>query len=100
MKDLVSLLTAVAVTLMIGTVISVVAQQEGGGGGRASISFSAADTSVKRRAKPAVKRTVPKRIPVRKSGAEYEAEANRLYEQKDYDSALVAYQNASRLKPS
>jgi tetratricopeptide (TPR) repeat protein len=100
MKDLVSLLTAVAVTLMIGTVISVVAQQEGGGGGRASISFSAADTSVKRRAKPAVKRTVPKRIPIKKSAAEYEAEANRLYEQKDYDSALVAYQNASRLKPS
>src|SRR4051812_19933651 len=87
-------------TMIVGTVFTAAAQTEGGGGGRASISFSTTDTTVKRRSRPAAKRTAPKKIAPQKTAAEYEAEGNRLYDQKDYDSALVAYQNAARLKPS
>jgi tetratricopeptide (TPR) repeat protein len=47
-----------------------------------------------------VKRTVPKHILPKKTAAEYEAEGDGFYEQKDYDSALVAYENAAKLKAS
>src|SRR5262245_10281079 len=78
------------------------AQSEGGGGGggRVERTGGTAGTTFKARARPVAKRAAPKRIAPKKTAAEYEAEGNTFYDQKDYDSALVAYENAVKLKPS
>jgi Tetratricopeptide repeat. len=81
--------------------IAISAQSEAGGGGRAEQrSTGIVDTTFRSRPRPTVKRTAPKRTAPKKTAAEYEAEGDSYYDQKDYDSALVAYENAARLKPS
>src|SRR5438045_4011676 len=90
---------AVAI-LFVFSGIAVSAQVEGGGGGRAESSGKTANTTFRARPRATVRRTAPKRILPKKTAAEYEAEGDRYYEQKDYDSALVAYENAAKLKPS
>src|SRR4051794_30797476 len=87
------------VTLLIGPGAFVRAQNEGGGGGGRKPS-STSDSSYRRKFPTPVKRTVPKRIAPKKTAAEYEAEGDSYYDQKDYDSALVAYQSAVKLKPT
>jgi tetratricopeptide (TPR) repeat protein len=90
-------LLIVAIVLVSAAAVRISAQAEGGGG---SVSRSTNDTTVKRKVRPPVKRTVPKRIAVMKTAGQYEAEGDRLYNAKDYDSALVAYQSAAKLKPT
>jgi len=72
----------------------------GGGGGRGERAGGTGGTTFKTRARPVAKRAAPKRIALKKTAAEYETEGNTFYDQKDYDSALVAYENAAKLKPS
>jgi superkiller protein 3 len=86
-----------AIVLVSAAAIQISAQAEGGGG---SVSKSTNDTTVKRKVRPPVKRTAPKRIATMKTAAQYEAEGDRLYNANDYDSALVAYQSAAKLKPT
>src|SRR5262252_10732367 len=86
--------------LMAGLALSAVAQVEAGGGGRTERAGGSGDTTFKPRAKPVVKRTVPKHIIPKKTAAEYVAEGDKFFDDKDYDSAVVAYENAVKLKPS
>ena len=87
---------SIAVALLfVLSCITVSAQVEGGGGGG-----GAKPDAFKRKFRAPTKRTAPKRIAVRKTAAEYEAEGDRYYDQKDKDSALVAYQTAARMKPT
>jgi tetratricopeptide (TPR) repeat protein len=88
---------AVAV-LFIVSGIFVSAQVDAGGGG--SKPAATTNDAYKRKFRPAAKRAAPKRIAVKKTAAEYEAEGDKYYDAKDNDSALVAYQNAARIKPS
>ena len=89
------------VVLFTVSAIAITAQSEAGGGGRAEQrSTGVVDTTFKSRPRPTVKRTAPKRTAPKKTAAEYEADGDNYYDQKDYDSALVAYENAVRLKPS
>jgi tetratricopeptide (TPR) repeat protein len=82
--------------LFVFSGIAVLAQVEGGG---AKPSSSTTD-AFKRKYRAPTKRTAPKRIAVKKTAAEYEAEGDRYFDQKDNESALVAYQTAAKLKPS
>jgi len=91
------LIAIFALIVPIGITHTAFAQAEGGGGGGPK---STNDTTVKRKVKPPVKRTAPKRIAPMKTAAQYEAEGDRLYNANDYDSALVAYQSAVKLKPT
>src|SRR4051794_20063888 len=84
----------------ITTFVYIASAQAEGGGGRAERSGIGVDTTARSRPKPVVKRTAPKRIVPKKTAAEYEADGDKYYEQKDYDSAVVAYENAVKLKPS
>jgi tetratricopeptide (TPR) repeat protein len=70
-------------------------------GGRAGGSMAESDSTFRPKPKPRVKRVIP-RAPVRmqKSAAAYEADGDRFYTDKDYDSALEAYENAAKIKPS
>ena len=84
--------------LLLGSSVLVLGQTEAGGGG-AKPSTSNTD-AFKRKFRAPTKRTAPKRIAVKKTAAEYEAEGDSFYDKSDNDSALLAYQNAVRLKPS
>jgi tetratricopeptide (TPR) repeat protein len=86
-----------AIVLTAASAVQTSAQAEGGGGGGPKPTN---DTTVKRKVRPPVKRNAPKRIAPMKTAAQYEAEGDRLYDAKDYDSALVAYQSAVKLKPT
>jgi tetratricopeptide (TPR) repeat protein len=96
MKARVLLLSAVVLSVLL--IVPTWAQNEGGGGGVKPSNTS--DTTYRRKFPTPAKRTVPKRIAARKTAAEYESEGDRLYDQKDYDSALLAYQAAAKLKPT
>ena len=84
--------------LFVASVIAVSAQSEGGGGGVKPSTTS--DSTYKRKFRAPTKRAAPKRIAPMKTAAAYEAEGDKYYDAKDYDSALVAYQSAAKLKPS
>jgi len=74
----------------------VFAQAESAGG-----AGSGSETTFKPKARPKVKRTAPKAVTKPgKTAAAYEADGERFYEQKDYDSALVAFQSAAKIKPT
>ena len=90
-------LIAVAVLFVVSG-IAVSAQVEGGGGGAKPPATT--NDAYKRKFRPPAKRTAPKRIVAKKTAAEYEAEGDKLYDAKDNDSALVAYQSAAKIKPS
>ena len=83
------------ITLCLGTANTALSQSEAGGGNSPKV-----DSTFKRKWRPPAKHTAPKRIVARKTGADYEADGDRFYDQKDYDSALAAYQSAVKLKPS
>ena len=84
--------------LSLGCTTAAVSQAEAGGGGHGGNP----DPTFKPRSKPVVRRTAPapRRVVTRKTAAEYEAEGDGYYDQKDYDNALAAYENAAKLKPS
>ena len=91
--------TSIAVAvLFVFSGIAVLAQVEGGGGG--SKPNTSTNDAFKRKFRAPTKRAAPKRIAVKKTAGEYEAEGDKYYNAKDNDSALVAYQNAVRIKPS
>jgi len=72
------------------------AQTESAGG-----SGAGSETTFKPKSRPKVKRTVSKAITKPgKTAAAYEADGERFYTDKDYDSALVAFQSAVKIKPS
>ena len=78
--------------------VGVIAQTEGGGRVAGS---GGADSTFKPKVRAVAKHTVPKRTTrAGKTAAQYEAEANKFYDDKDYDSALVAYQSAVNIRPS
>src|SRR5215510_164427 len=73
-----------------------VAQAESGGGPGAGT-----ETTFKAKSRPKVRRTAPKAVTKPgKSAAAYQADGEQFYEQKDYDSSLVAFQSAVKIKPS
>lgn len=77
------------------------AQVEAGGGGVGAKPRSTNTDAFRRKFRPAAKRAAaPRRIAVKKTAAEYEAEGDDYYEKKDNDSALLAFQNAAKLKPT
>jgi len=84
--------------LFFVSTLSVSAQSEGGGGGVKPSTTS--DSTYKRKFRAPTKRSAPKRIAPMTTAAAYEAQGDKYYEAKDYDSALVAYQSAAKLKPS
>lgn len=89
----------VALTIIVANILNISAQTAGGG--RVGVSVSTDDSTVKRRSRPPAKRTTPKRTAQPgKTAAAYQADGDKFYDDKDYDSALVAYQNAARLKPT
>jgi tetratricopeptide (TPR) repeat protein len=90
-------LSVALVMLGFGIAYTAPSQTEAGGGASNS---SKVDSTFKRKWRPPAKHTAPKRIVARKTGTDYEAEGDRFYEQKDYDSALVAYGSAVKLKPT
>ncbi len=78
--------------------IDVVAQQSGGG--RAEPEPVRTESRVRRVIKPAVKRTTPKRtVTAAKTAEILQAEADKLFDSGDHDSALAAYQSAVKIKP-
>lgn len=89
----------VSVIFLTGS-ICVFSQSEAGGGGRVERSAGSGETTFKPRVRAVTKRTAPKRIVPKKTAAEYEAEGDKYYDANDHDSALLAYENAARLKPS
>ena len=96
MKSCFTLIAFVTLFVVSGIVVS--AQVEGGGGGAKPATST--NDAFKRKFRPPAKRTAPKRIAVKKTAAEYEAEGDKFYDAKDNDSALVAYQSAAKIKPS
>lgn len=83
--------------LMVVQAFVAAAQTEGGG--RAGGSGTGGST-YKPKFRPIAKHTVPKKITrPGKTAAQYLADANAFYDQKDYDSALAAYQSAVSLRP-
>jgi tetratricopeptide (TPR) repeat protein len=98
--DMKAWISSIAVVILfIVSGIAVSAQSEAGGGGSKPGASATTDT-FRRKFRAPTKRTAPKRIAVKKTSAEYEAEGDRLYEQKDNDSAIVAYENAVKIKPT
>lgn len=74
------------------------AQQSGGG--RAEPEPVRTESRVRRVTKPAVKRTAPKRtVTTAKTAETLEAEADKLFDSGDHDSALAVYQSAVKVKP-
>ena len=72
------------------------AQAESAGGAAAG-----SETTFKPKSRPKVKRTTSKAVTkAGKSAAAYQADGENFYKQKDYDSALVAFQNAVKIKPT
>jgi tetratricopeptide (TPR) repeat protein len=86
--------------LFVADVSTVSAQEGAAASGRVEISSGSYTSTVKRKPRPVAKRTAPKAVVApKKTAAAYAAEGDRFYDQKDYDSALVAYQNAVKLNP-
>jgi len=85
----------VLITLSLGIAHVALSQVEAGGGNAPKV-----DSTFKRKWRPPAKHTAPKRIVARKTTADYEAEGDKFYDQKDYDSALIAYESAVKLKPT
>lgn len=96
-----NILTSVAVLLAatLGVATNVMAQADAGG--RAGGATMDSDSTFRPKPKPRVKRVVPK-TPLRtqKTATAYETDGDRFYTDKDYDSALDAYENAAKIKPS
>lgn len=94
---------ALVVSLLALGVVNIFTQVGSSGSGREAVGGGGPSnpaSTVKPRVRPVPKRTTPKKIVVpRKTAAQYVAEGEAFYKQKDYDSALVAYQNAVRLNP-
>ncbi|HYJ90630.1 MAG TPA: tetratricopeptide repeat protein [Pyrinomonadaceae bacterium] len=92
----IKILSVASIILLLSFVSVVFSQTEGGGGGHAGNP----DPTFKPRTKPVVRRTAPRRIVPKKTTAEYEAEGDSYYSQKDFDSAIAAYESAAKIKPS
>lgn len=89
---------SMAVIIAAFAATTLVAQAEGGGSMRETGGGGSVTSSVKRKDRPTVRRTVPKRTVVpRKTAASYVAQGDKFFDQKDYDSALDAYENAVKL---
>src|SRR5262245_44885612 len=67
------------IVLFFGGADAVLSQAEGGGGS----ASSKVDYTFKRKWRPPAKHTAPKRIAAKKTAADYEAEGDRFYDQKD-----------------
>lgn len=99
----ISAVISVVMLFLIGGVGNVSAQSDLGtaGSGRTDAGTGInIESTVKRKSRPKATRTTPKRtVPTKKTALAYEQEGDKYFTQKDYDSALIAYQNAVRLNP-
>ncbi|MGD9630177.1 MAG: tetratricopeptide repeat protein [Pyrinomonadaceae bacterium] len=69
-------------------------------GGRPDSAPATVDSTVKRKVRTVSKhRAGKKTVPPKKTAADYEKAGDELFDKKDYDDALVAYQSAVRLNP-
>ncbi len=70
------------------------------GGGRAEPEPVRTESRVRRVTKSTVKRTTPKRtVTTAKTAETLQAEADKLFDSGDHDSALATYQSAVKIKP-
>lgn len=75
--------------------------QADAGGRAAGGATTDSDSTFRPKAKRLVRRTAPRATaPRQKTAAAYEADGDRSYSNKDYDTALEAYENAVKIKPS
>src|ERR1044071_817125 len=96
MKTRILILTLTILFMGVGS--TALSQAEGGGGGRSTAST--VDSTFKRKWRPPVKHTAPRRLVAKRTAADNEAEGDRFYDQKEYDNAMSAYQAAVKLKPT
>jgi len=90
---------AVLASAILCTSTGLYAQTEAGG--RAGGSMAGSESTYKPKVRAVAKHTVVKRTTrTGKTAAQYEADGSAFFDQKDYDSALAAYQSAVNIKPS
>lgn len=89
---------SVLMLVFAGSVENISAQLGTAGSGRTETTINM-ESAVKRKSKTTSKHKTPKRVVRKKTALDYENLGEQFYNQKDYDSAIVAFQNAVRLNP-